>query len=846
MAAPFQPPQPTLVGPDTPISIKTLFEGYNRRFKLPLRELGAYSLPQKIRHFLSIPDDANITLERYSDSAGSYVVLDSENISVYKQLYRAAKAKLKLQIKVTRVQNHEPEPEPDHRLPSPPPESTDVQQEQPQQRCSYLDTVLRVPIDGLVNQVDHSTSAAPAPPPLKASMFPNVPAENPAEDDNKISTQAEPQQGMELAKSNPASVPAVMCAGGPNFVPPSPICIDCNHCGTGVPDAHYHCSICDDGDYDLCQKCIDAGVLCPGEGHWLIKRTVSDGRIKYNITETIAPRKIPEPEPQVELSSTREHTTPIEIEDTKAGERTCNACFRCFNEKELVNCQDCGDYDLCFTCLLADRHGHHPGHSFSLIVDGEFQSKSLVMSTCQPGRGRYHAAICDGCNESIKGVRHKCLNCPDWDYCSECVRNATELHPGHRFAPLYTPIPEPHGYLQIHCGVICDGPLCKATSKVAYIKGVRYKCAVCHDTDFCGNCEAHPDNTHNRTHPLIKFKTPVRNATVTTFSDTGIYGECAAPLGDRPSTKSTSTETVAPSKSNAATQVQTEKAVHENISDTDSNIAQPSVQVETTNTRTEPGCTPFKLHALFVRDTIPDGSRFGPNKTITQTWTLYNPGPIPWPKGCRVRFVGGDTMFNIDTNHPSSLSNLESAMETQELTTPVPPFASANFTIELKTPYREGRAISYWRLKTPDGAAFGHKLWCDVDVRDSVEDSEALPEQTENNKQLSVETAEPSVEPCTEAGDAEASHGESQSESVMIFPKLETESPSASTHKSASPTVLPASELPENRNLPDDVESLTLDDEHSTEDDFLTDEEYDILDASDQEFSLEAQKPEKH
>lgn len=285
----------------------------------------------QIRQFLSIPDDANITLERYSDSAGSYVVLDSENISVYKQLYRAAKAKLKLQIKVTRVQNHEPEPEPepDHSLPSPPPESTDVQQEQPQQRCSYLDTVLRVPIDGLVNQVDHTTSAAPAPPPLKASMFPNVPAENPAEDDNKISTQAEPQKGMKLAKSNPASTPAVMCAGGPKFVPPSPICIDCNHCGTGVPDAHYHCSICDDGDYDLCQKCIDAGVLCPGEGHWLIKRTVSDGRIKYNITETIAPRKIPEPEPQVELSSTREHTTPIEIEDTKAGERTCNACFRC-------------------------------------------------------------------------------------------------------------------------------------------------------------------------------------------------------------------------------------------------------------------------------------------------------------------------------------------------------------------------------------------------------------------------------------------------------------------------------------------------------------------------------------
>lgn len=53
MAAPFQPPQPTLVGPDTPISIKTLFEGYNRRFKLPLRELGAYSLPQKVCNWSS-------------------------------------------------------------------------------------------------------------------------------------------------------------------------------------------------------------------------------------------------------------------------------------------------------------------------------------------------------------------------------------------------------------------------------------------------------------------------------------------------------------------------------------------------------------------------------------------------------------------------------------------------------------------------------------------------------------------------------------------------------------------------------------------------------------------------
>ncbi|KAL2367758.1 hypothetical protein RJ035_004979 [Blastomyces gilchristii] len=724
MAAPFQPPQTAPVGPETLISIKVLFKGYTRRFKLPLRELGASSLPQKVRQLLTIPDDANVTLERYSDSAGSYVVLDSENISVYKQLYRAAKAKLKLRIK-----------------------STDAQQEQPQQRCSYLETVLRVPTDGFVNQNDYPASGASPPPPLNPAMFPSVPDDSPAGVDNQIPPQAEPQRDTDLVQSDPVSTAGDMCAAGPNLNQLSPICIDCNHCGERVPDAHYHCSICDDGDYDLCQKCIDAGVLCPGEGHWLIKRTVNDGRINYSVTETIAPRKYHEPEPQEELNNTEKHITSMEVDEMRVRARTCNACFRDFNEKELVTCQDCPDYDLCFTCLLEDRHGHHPGHSFSLIVDGEFQSKGLVMSTCQPGRGRYHAAICDGCN---------------------------------------------------------------------------------------------------------KFKTPVRNATVTTFNNTGGGRESAVTLGDQPVTKSTSTETVAPSKSNAATQVQTEKADtdaasvadSDAASEADSTTAQPSVKDDAMTSRAELSSTPSELRALFVRDTIPDGSRLAPNKTITQTWTLYNPGPAPWPKGCSVRFVGGDSMFNVDTNHPSSLSNLVSAMESQELTIHTPAGAFADFTIELKTPRREGRAISYWRLKTPDGRAFGHKLWCDIDVRASAEEMETLPEQTADNKQSSVETEKSSVESRTEAGDAEVSQGESQSESAMIFPKLETESPSASIEKSVSPKVPAANELEVNHDLADDVESLTLDG-NSTEDDFLTDEEYDILDASDQEFSPEAQRADR-
>lgn len=39
------------VGPDTPITVKVIIDGANRRFKLPLRDLGANVLPQKVREY---------------------------------------------------------------------------------------------------------------------------------------------------------------------------------------------------------------------------------------------------------------------------------------------------------------------------------------------------------------------------------------------------------------------------------------------------------------------------------------------------------------------------------------------------------------------------------------------------------------------------------------------------------------------------------------------------------------------------------------------------------------------------------------------------------------------------
>ena len=62
---------------------------------------------QQLRTLLLIRPSDEVIFERYSDSAGNYVVLDSTNSQVYKTLFRAAKAKLKLRLRATLVTKNE-------------------------------------------------------------------------------------------------------------------------------------------------------------------------------------------------------------------------------------------------------------------------------------------------------------------------------------------------------------------------------------------------------------------------------------------------------------------------------------------------------------------------------------------------------------------------------------------------------------------------------------------------------------------------------------------------------------------------------------------------------------------
>jgi next to BRCA1 gene 1 protein len=239
------------------------------------------------------------------------------------------------------------------------------------------------------------------------------------------------------------------------------------------------------------------------------------------------------------------------------------------------------------------------------------------------------------------------------------------------------------------------------------------------------------------------------------------------------------------------------------------------------------GKTGADLQAWYESDSTPDGSNFLPNRLVSQSWTLRNPGPDTWPAGCAVYFIGGDDMRNVDNKRPASVYDLVLASRSNVLEEGLEPGKTAVFTVMLKSPIRAGRAISYFRVKTPEGRPFGHKLWVDINVKEpSVDPPIATPVM--GSKKATVE----------EENEKADEKSEEQEGSTMIFPKLDKESPVSSVHDVSGTVVDEAAPSHDEHSILDDVESLEL--ESESDDGFLTDEEYDVLDASDEDF-LDAQ-----
>ncbi|KAH7082145.1 hypothetical protein FB567DRAFT_530672 [Paraphoma chrysanthemicola] len=910
---------------DTPIVVKILFRGQTKKFKLPLKDLGANVLPEKLRSILQVKPEEQVVFERYSDSAASYVTLDSDKPQVYKTLFRAAKAKLKLRLKAT-IPGEQPEvpsapaapvAEPLPSLPSLHRMSADTLR--PQTIAPMMPVIVRSPSGPTpVHKFEPVSPVSP----LKAAD---------AEDEAPLPRSFTARQSFFNNLANASHNADLAFRPKPTHACTSWV-VYCNNCNHPMEDEHYHCSVCDGGDYDLCLACVDTGIHCPGTGHWMVKRFVKNGCVVNSTTQRIAPKVKAEETQEVPGAFTDEKQSVVSDEEPT---RTCNCCVKSLPEKEFVTCLACDDYDLCMGCHISNKHGHHPGHAFQ-AASSDAALPTLADFLCNAGRNVRHSAVCDGCDKFIYGVRHKCLNCPDWDYCSDCVKSAKHIHPRHRFVPIYEPLAEPLSIANRHYGIYCDGPLCKDKENLSYIEGIRYKCAVCHDTDFCQNCEAHPSNRHNHTHPLIKFKTPVRSVSVTTVNDDR-DGRPQETLGDYlPPRRSTATETTpAAASTNAATQVQTildqkpseepqikkEKIAIRDLLVESVEPVQEKVVVsaseESLPAKVESPVSESRnegLDAHFIRDTIVDGSKINAGSQFVQVWTLRNPGPNAWPAGCSVRHVGGDNMLNVDNTRPFSHAELADASESNVLGRAVEAGEEISFRVIMKAPIREGTAISYWRLKTAEGIPFGHRLWCDISVvavpspstQQSFASSAPAPttgmtstplyerllqarlekmkaaqqshaqqlelqkmeriqrvrqaavdrlmevrrrqheahRANEKQEESEVKVEEPVQQTTAELPVEEKSEREpAPKSSGMIFPQLDKESPESSTYesttiaqpespKSERSTIARTVTVASDDEFFEDAESVAL---HSDDEGFMTDEEYDILDASDEE-----------
>jgi len=266
-------------------------------------EADSVFLPQ-LRFLLAIPPEVDVKIERFSDSAGTYVTLDSDNPAIYKQLYRAAKAKLKLRLKVTVIQTSTVDGEPS---------AVGMGEQRPERST----TPTQPPSNGYLLALKSFPPSRPA--------FQNLCRIPGAFEMNNATTETLVDPPPELAQHDVLGQPPMTV---PRFIDldSGAFSIDCNHCHQPIPNEHYHCGICEKGDFDLCPSCLESGVRCDGEGHWLIKRLIRNGTIIPSVTTTHPPRKptASAPSTTARLDDLSTPTSPTHDE----GERTCNGCIR--------------------------------------------------------------------------------------------------------------------------------------------------------------------------------------------------------------------------------------------------------------------------------------------------------------------------------------------------------------------------------------------------------------------------------------------------------------------------------------------------------------------------------------
>jgi next-to-BRCA1 protein 1 len=291
----------------------------------------------KLRALLGIAENQTVIFERFSDSAAAYVTLDPTNQHVYKTLFRAAKAKLKLRLRATFPNAMSS----DNILPPFQPvglPGSSASAFPDFARFGSETTLNTAKTESTVSRAQGSTETLI---PVAGVEPPKAEAPTQTLADRRRTTSRLSRESFFAEIANLSRQRELALRIKEPAVPATANCswsVFCNACDKPMADAHYHCNVCDDGDYDLCEVCVNAGIHCPGEGHWLVKRFVKNGQVVNSTTERLSPSKPQAQQDKEAVLSEMPGAYTEHTEEKKAEEdtnefcceatRTCNCCVK--------------------------------------------------------------------------------------------------------------------------------------------------------------------------------------------------------------------------------------------------------------------------------------------------------------------------------------------------------------------------------------------------------------------------------------------------------------------------------------------------------------------------------------